>query len=68
MKSAISLAAPVGVRSASRFIGVSWEPNGQSGVMHRKSLDSVGTTLRQRSPLTSRPWTNTIGSPVPRSR
>ena len=68
MKSAISFATPGGERSASGGIARSCEPSGRSGAMHRKSFASSGTTLRHRSAFTSAPWTNTIGSPVPRSR
>src|SRR5205807_2680279 len=51
------------------LIGAWCEPSGQSGVTHRKPASAtVGTTLRQRSPLTSSPCTKTTGRPSPRSR
>src|SRR3954447_13252334 len=36
-----------------------------SSETQRKSRASSGTTLRHRLAFTSRPWTNTIGSPLP---
>jgi hypothetical protein len=67
-KEAITSAWPGGERSASGFIGSVCDPIGQSGTMQRKPSASAAAGPSQRLPLTSRPWTKRIGSPVPPSR
>ncbi len=45
--------------------GSVWEPSGRSRVMQRKSGARRSTTLRHRLAFTSRPWTKTMGAPLP---
>ena len=63
--SAIRCATPRGDVSASGRIGRVCEPSGQSGTITRPASSSSGATLRQSRPLTSSPWTNTIGGAAP---